>query len=424
MKIERRKEKLLMSVRIGVKGLALTSMLLLSFFGISILGIGMPVAAVEYPPLPVLLVTNPEPGLYDIEIMGEQGGDLNPYWDVQGFDLYLHYNIEALEPIDVQMDPDNVWGGTFYHGIWPFADEINYDEGYVRAGFVGIAIGPHGDHTPPSGKIRVLHVEFHVIDPDLPTGIGLMNPEPRPEIPPWGPEYFRTTLIGFPHSEREEAPWFNVLWTVPIPHLTSPPIARISASPMTPNPSQIVAFDGSASYHPGIITSYAWDFESDGVTDAYGVTATHAYSLKGFHLATLTVTDMQGSTDSATVLISVKSLQRGWAEHPVYRVSKDEDSFNTLFVRILNEGPASANVKAVFVTYDKRTGMQIGETLETLPDFVPPESFFDVQMNFNPEDFEWEPGTTSDYEVRANLYYFNDAWILAGTDKILFKVVP
>ena len=66
-----------------------------------------------------------------------------------------------------------------------------------------------------------------------------------------------------------------------------------------------VAFDGSrSSAEPGAeLVSYTWDF-GDG-SSASGAEASHTYTEPGRHQATLTITDTEGRTDQAEVVVEV-----------------------------------------------------------------------------------------------------------------------
>jgi hypothetical protein len=87
---------------------------------------------------------------------------------------------------------------------------------------------------------------------------------------------------------------------------TQPPIAAISG-PSALNEGDGATFSAAASIDPnGTIVSYAWSF-SDGAT-ASGVSATRTFAQDGLYVATLTVTDNDGLTDTATFSVVVANV--------------------------------------------------------------------------------------------------------------------
>ncbi len=85
----------------------------------------------------------------------------------------------------------------------------------------------------------------------------------------------------------------------------SPPTAVATAAPTSGGAPLVVDFDGRDSDDAdGSVVSYAWDF-GDGSTTASGGSVTHIYQNIGTFTAQLTVTDDEGATDTAEVVVSV-----------------------------------------------------------------------------------------------------------------------
>ena len=90
-----------------------------------------------------------------------------------------------------------------------------------------------------------------------------------------------------------------------------PPVANLSATPLSGTAPLDVSFDASASFDSdGTIVNYEWDWEGDGIYDASTGTnpfSSHTYSTANVYNATVRVTDDQNATDTDFVTITVNS---------------------------------------------------------------------------------------------------------------------
>ena len=85
-----------------------------------------------------------------------------------------------------------------------------------------------------------------------------------------------------------------------------PPTASFTATPSSGATPLAVTFDASASADPeGLALTYAWDLDGDGLyNDATGASTSRTYSSAGNVHVGLRVTDIDGSSDTTTRLIS------------------------------------------------------------------------------------------------------------------------
>jgi glucose/arabinose dehydrogenase len=85
-----------------------------------------------------------------------------------------------------------------------------------------------------------------------------------------------------------------------------PPVASATATPTTGNAPLTVTFDGSGSTDPdGDALTYAWDLDGDGAyDDSSAVRPTWTYTSQGSVTARLRVTDPQGASSTAAVVIT------------------------------------------------------------------------------------------------------------------------
>jgi PKD repeat protein len=89
------------------------------------------------------------------------------------------------------------------------------------------------------------------------------------------------------------------------------PVASFTASKTAGCYPLTVSFNASGSADPdGSISSYSWNF-GDGTTGT-GVSVNHTYNTIGSYIATLTVTDDSDATNTASLTITVSSLDGEW----------------------------------------------------------------------------------------------------------------
>jgi PKD repeat protein len=90
------------------------------------------------------------------------------------------------------------------------------------------------------------------------------------------------------------------------PPVDGPPVAIAIADLISGDGPLTVNFDGSASHDTeGAIASHTWDY-GDGTSSA-GPAVQHVYMSPGVYVATLTVADSQGATDTDSVTITVSA---------------------------------------------------------------------------------------------------------------------
>ena len=98
----------------------------------------------------------------------------------------------------------------------------------------------------------------------------------------------------------------------PLTVVNLPPDASFTSQPPAPVVGQSVRFDGSASTdRDGTISSYAWDFNGDGKTDATGMEAAWTFVEAKTYTVTLSVVDSDGATGTAEQDVVVSAAPSG-----------------------------------------------------------------------------------------------------------------
>jgi hypothetical protein len=111
-------------------------------------------------------------------------------------------------------------------------------------------------------------------------------------------------FIGWGHGSMNEAETFMAFGGR---RDSVPPVAVISATPLSGKAPLCVTFDGTNSTDTnGHLVSYSWDF-GDGAK-AKEASLNHTYMSVGTYTAVLTVTDDQGLKHSDSVTIAVKAV--------------------------------------------------------------------------------------------------------------------
>ncbi|MEM2387992.1 MAG: PKD domain-containing protein, partial [Candidatus Thermoplasmatota archaeon] len=89
-----------------------------------------------------------------------------------------------------------------------------------------------------------------------------------------------------------------------------PPVAIFSA-PQEAREKEEVNFDASMSYdRDGTIVSYSWDFDGDGIIDAYGKIVKYRYEKRGAYTVKLSVIDNDGANSTFYGFINIREKEK------------------------------------------------------------------------------------------------------------------
>ncbi len=143
----------------------------------------------------------------DVWLMEEGGLGLDPFWDVSGAEVHVHFNPSLIEALNVTIDPYGDFADFWMNGINFTLAEINNTAGTVRIAFNA----SDGIHTPVFGWVHIASVQARALSessawPPPSCTLGLKNPPPHPVILD---DETQVYIEGYQHPERDYSPWNN-----------------------------------------------------------------------------------------------------------------------------------------------------------------------------------------------------------------------
>jgi PKD repeat protein len=134
------------------------------------------------------------------------------------------------------------------------------------------------------------------------------------------------------------------------PLANAAPTASFGITPTTPNASETVTFDASGSTDSdGSVTAYEWDFDGDGAVDATGEAVARTFDSAGDYDVSLTVTDDEGATDTATRTLTVtESVETNEAPTAAFTVGTTNA---TVGESVTFDASGAADVDGTVVSY-------------------------------------------------------------------------
>ncbi len=194
------------------------------------------------------------------------------------------------------------------------------------------------------------------------------------------------------------------------------PSASFTYSPTDPSPGDSIQFTDTSSDGDGSISSYSWDF-GDGSTSS-SQNPTHSYGSEGTYTVSLTVTDNDGATDTASQSIDVSSGggggstvidddfengASGWSTSGLWHLVSDSDQY----------GDANSGSKAMWYGQDSTGNYATGSrTTGSLSKSVDLSGTSSATLSFS-HWFETENYDNGQYDkvivtVNGNQVYYRD----------------
>lgn len=217
-------------------------------------------------------------------------------WDTDplGLALDLEDGTDAVQPGEVftyhltvaNGSPFARTGVSLAHTLSPHVAVVAASDGGAAAG--GVVTWPPFELAGTAVAVRTLTLE---VDPALPLGVAeLTNAATVSDDGGHGPD---------PTPANNTDTDTNRVLTV----------RAEAGGPYAGDEGAAISFDGSASSdRDGTVVAWEWDFDGDGVFEASGVTASHAFPDDGVYVVSLRVTDDSGEQDVDTAEVTVANL--------------------------------------------------------------------------------------------------------------------
>jgi len=160
------------------------------------------------------------------------------------------------------------------------------------------------------------------------------------------------------------------------------PTADFDYSPTSPKIGESISFDGTlSSDSDGSISTYEWDWTSDGTYEGTGSNPSHSYGSPGSYDVTLRVTDNDGATDTYNETVSVTDQT-----NPVIDSASPADNtvFNTQTITI--DGSFSDNYELSSYTLDIDTSQVDSGSLTGTSDTV---SYNTGTLSYGTHTYTW-----------------------------------
>lgn len=142
-----------------------------------------------------------------------------------------------------------------------------------------------------------------------------------------------------------------------------PPSAVITANPLSGVAPLTVNFNANNSTDDDAITAYEWEF-GDGSANSVAAEVEHTFTTPGTFIVTLTVTDVEGLTDTATITITVNAANEApIAEDDVFTEGEGANLTESVFADNGNGADSDPNGDAFTVNQVNGSAANVGTTV-------------------------------------------------------------